>query len=107
MKKEIIQTGKTVDAAIEQACAELGLPRDEVEFEIIDLPKKGFLGLKSYPAKVRVFSIKEEPIAPKAPAPRMAAPKMPAENRCPCNAVPCKSRGKTPAKASCTSGSQR
>ena len=39
MKKEIIQTGKTVDAAIEQACAELGLPRDEVEFEIIDLPK--------------------------------------------------------------------
>ncbi len=78
MKKEIIQTGKTVDAAIEQACAELGLPRDEVEFEIIDLPKKGFLGLKSYPAKVRVFSIKEEPIAPKAPAPRIAAPKMPA-----------------------------
>lgn len=55
MKKEMIKTGKTVDAAIEEACAELGLSRDKVQFEIIDLPKKGFLGLKSYPAKVRVF----------------------------------------------------
>lgn len=55
MKKEIIKTGKTVDLAIEEACTELGLSRDKVQFEIIDLPKKGFLGLKSYPAKVRVF----------------------------------------------------
>lgn len=77
MKKEIIQTGKTVDAAIEQACAELGLPRDEVEFEIIDLPKKGFLGLKSYPAKVRVFSIKDEEPAP-APALKAARQEKPA-----------------------------
>ena len=59
MKKEIITTGKTVDAAIEEACAELGVPQDKVEFEIIDLPKKGFLGLKTYPAKVRVFVTEE------------------------------------------------
>lgn len=57
--KEIIKTGRTVDLAIEEACQELGVVRDVVEFEIIDLPKKGFLGLKSYPAKVRVF-VKED-----------------------------------------------
>ena len=34
----------------------LGLPREEVQFEIIDLPRKsGFLGLKKLPAKVRVW----------------------------------------------------
>lgn len=53
--KELIKAGKTVDLAIEQACQELGVSRDVIEFEIIDLPKKGFLGLRSYPAKVRVF----------------------------------------------------
>lgn len=57
--KEITKTGKTVDLAIEEACQELGISRDLIEFEIIDLPKKGFLGLKNYPAKVRVF-VKED-----------------------------------------------
>ena len=57
--KEIITTGKTVDLAIEEGCAQLGVTREKAEFEIIDLPKKGFLGLKSYPAKVRVF-VKED-----------------------------------------------
>lgn len=52
--KEIIMTGKTVELAIEEACRELGVSRDNIDFEIIDMPKKGFLGLKSYPAKVRV-----------------------------------------------------
>lgn len=31
------------------------MSRDEAQFEILDLPKKGFLGLGSSPAKVRVF----------------------------------------------------
>ena len=53
--KEIIATGKTVDLAIEEACQQLGVPREKAEFEIIDLPKKGLFGLKTYPAKVRVF----------------------------------------------------
>lgn len=34
----------------------MGLPRDRVEFEIIDLPKKSFFGLKNTPAKVHVFT---------------------------------------------------
>lgn len=57
--KEIITTGKTVDLAIEEACQKLGAARDVIEFEIIDLPKKGFLGLKCYPAKVKVI-VKED-----------------------------------------------
>ena len=58
--KEIITTGKTVDLAIEEGCRQLGVSREEAEFEIIDLPKKAFLGLKTYPAKVRVFVIEVE-----------------------------------------------
>lgn len=57
--KEIIATGKTVELAIEDACRQLNVSREKVEFEIIDLPKKGLFGLKTYPAKVRVF-VKED-----------------------------------------------
>ena len=45
MMKEVIATGRTVDAAIDSGCAELGLERGDVDFEIISMPKKGFLGL--------------------------------------------------------------
>ena len=55
MMKEVIATGRTVDAAIDSGCAELGLERGDVDFEIISMPKKGFLGLSQIPAKVRVF----------------------------------------------------
>ena len=55
MTKEIIETGKTVEEAIESGCEKLGLPREKVEFEILEMPKKGLLGLKTYPAKVRVY----------------------------------------------------
>lgn len=66
MRKEIIETGKTVDAAIDQACEKLGCERENCEWEIIDLPKKGFLGLKNIPAKVKVSVEQPDP----APAPR-------------------------------------
>ena len=57
MIKEIIATGADANAAIESGALLLGLPRDEVQFEIIDLPRKGgFLGLKKLPAKVRVWA---------------------------------------------------
>ena len=53
---EIIATGVDANAAIESGALLLGLPREEVQFEIIDLPRKGgFLGLKKLPAKVRVW----------------------------------------------------
>jgi len=70
MRREIIKTGKTVEEAINSACAELGCERDNCEWEIIDLPKRGFLGLKNTPAKVKVsIEIPESKPAIKAAAP--------------------------------------
>ena len=55
MNREVIATGRTVDEALDKAYEQLGISRDEAQFEILDLPKKGFLGLGASPAKVRVF----------------------------------------------------
>ncbi len=63
MKIDITATGKTVDEALENAKKELGIDviDDGLKYEIIDLPKKtGFLGLKSVPAKVRLYSAEED-----------------------------------------------
>ena len=63
MKIDITATGKTVDEALENAKKELGIDviDDGLKYEIIDLPKKsGFLGLKTVPAKVRVYSDEDE-----------------------------------------------
>jgi len=67
--KEIIETGKTVDEAIGSACEKLGCDRDDVSFEIIDLPKKVMLGLKLIPAKVKVWVGEAEVKTPAASAP--------------------------------------
>lgn len=75
MRREVIQTDKTVEAAIDAACLQLGCEREDCEWEIIDLPKKGLFGFKNTLAKVRV-SIEvpgEEPSIPK-PAAKAAAP---------------------------------
>ena len=50
--KELIVTGKTVDEAVEKACQQLALSRDDVHVEIIESPKRRLFG--SIPAKVRV-----------------------------------------------------
>ncbi|MFV0353329.1 MAG: RNA-binding cell elongation regulator Jag/EloR [Oscillospiraceae bacterium] len=50
--REVISTGKTVEEAVEKGCQELGLSRDDVSVEILDLPVKRLF--KSVPAKVRV-----------------------------------------------------
>ena len=55
MLKEVTATGRTVDEAIDQGCKDLGIDRADAKFEILTLPKKGFLGLKNTPAKVRVY----------------------------------------------------
>ena len=36
--REVIVTGKTVEEATEAACAQLGLPREEVSIEILEMP---------------------------------------------------------------------
>ncbi|MEG0272340.1 MAG: RNA-binding cell elongation regulator Jag/EloR [Hydrogenoanaerobacterium sp.] len=54
MNREAIGTGKTVEEALEQAYAQLGVDGDNSEFEIIERPKRSFFGLKVTPAKVKV-----------------------------------------------------
>lgn len=74
MRKEVIATGKTVDAAIDNGCAELSVERGEIDFEILTMPKKGFLGLSQIPAKVRVFIDLPDPPAPAAEKAASAKP---------------------------------
>ena len=49
------KTGKTVDEAIEAAIAELGVSREQIEYEVLEEPSKGLFGfLGGKPARVRV-----------------------------------------------------
>lgn len=54
MEREIITTGRTVEEAIESACEQLGIAREDAQWEILDLPKKSMLGLRTTPARVKV-----------------------------------------------------
>ena len=78
--REVIKEARNVEDAIELACKELGVQRDAVDFEIITLPKRGFLGLRNTPARVRVFVEEPEPVSEikkdRQPAPKevQAAP---------------------------------
>lgn len=66
--REVIESARTVEQAIEQACLKLGVDRDAVDFEIISLPKKGMLGMFGNAlAKVRVFIPESEEKASPAP----------------------------------------
>lgn len=55
MNREVIATGKSVDEALKRGYEMLGVGEGEALWEIIDTPKKGFLGLGAAPAKVRVY----------------------------------------------------
>ena len=55
MIKEVIKEAKTQEEAIQLACKELGKSRDDVQIEILERAKKGFLGFGSTNAKVRAF----------------------------------------------------
>ncbi len=60
MLKETTASAKTIDLAVQQACAELGVEASEVEYTVIEEPKSGFLGLGSRDAKVSV-KLKQTP----------------------------------------------
>ncbi len=52
MSEEIIVTGKTVEEAMNKAVAEYS--SKNASYDLIETPKKGFLGIGSSPAKIRV-----------------------------------------------------
>ncbi len=70
MLKWIEATGRTEDAAVQNALAELGLDRDSVSVEVLERARSGFLGFGSSPAKVKVtYEVPdEEPVVKAAPA---------------------------------------
>lgn len=55
MKQEIIVTGKTVEAAVAEGAKNLGVDSSSVAYEVIEAPKKGFLGFGEVPAKVKII----------------------------------------------------
>ncbi len=58
--KQIEMTGKTISAAVESACAKLGVSILDVEYKVVEEPSKGFLGIGARPAKVIVTVIETE-----------------------------------------------
>ena len=70
MEKTIVATGKTIDAAVDAALAQLGLDRDSVSVQVLQQAKPGFLGFGAQPAKVQVTY--EAPDEPKKEAPKSA-----------------------------------
>ena len=58
MNKEIITTGKTIADAVAAAVAELGVKSaEEIEYTVIDEPKKGIFGIGAQPAKISAKAI--------------------------------------------------
>lgn len=56
------KTGKTVDEAVEAAIAELGVSREQIEYEVLEEPSKGLFGfLGGKPARVRVGLVDDQP----------------------------------------------
>ena len=77
MTKTLEKRGKTVDEALNAALAELGLDRDSVSFQVLELPRSGFFGIGASPAVIRVEYEVPDP-EPEAPAPAPEKPERPA-----------------------------
>ena len=92
MEKKSIITGKTIDEAKANAAAQLGLDADAFSYQVVQMPKSGFLGIGAQPAKIEVTyqvpdpvpeapkvalsaASRSKPKAPKKPAPVAEAPK--------------------------------
>ena len=57
MEKSTTVKAKTVEEAVEQGAKELGVKREEVTYEVIEEAKKGFLGMFSSEATVKVSAL--------------------------------------------------
>lgn len=57
MKKEVTVQAKTVEEAVRSGAEQLGTDENGVTYEVIEEPKKGFLGMGSAPATVKVIYV--------------------------------------------------
>ena len=88
MEKWIEATGRTEEAAVQNALDQLGLDRDSVSVEILERARSGFFGIGGSPAKVKVtYEVPDE--APQAqaeapaPKPPVKTPAAPAAEKAP------------------------
>ena len=65
MEKTLIVSGKSIDLAVESAELQLGLKREDFSYEVLSLPKAGFLGFGAQPAKVMVKYEVPDPVVEK------------------------------------------
>ncbi len=65
VKKEVITTGKTIDDALAAAVEELGVAsKEELEYTVLEEPKKGLFGIGAVPAKIQaVYTLRGEEMA--------------------------------------------
>lgn len=104
MKKTLVTTGKTIDQAIENALAQLGLDRDNVSVQVLEQAKSGFLGIGASPAKVEVIYEAPDPTPKVAlsaasrskPKPKQEAPKAAQKAEPPKTEAPKERKPKTP-----------
>ncbi|MFC9710501.1 RNA-binding cell elongation regulator Jag/EloR [Paenibacillus sp. NPDC056933] len=74
---KVIASGKTVEDAVNQGLAELGVSRDKVEIQVLEQPSKGFLGLfgvKAAKVELKLLPVPEpvsQPIKPAAHIPQV------------------------------------
>ena len=80
MTREYIASANTIDEAVEIACRELGIQKDDISSqEVLKLPKKGLFGKIKQQAQVRVVVEDESrpSAAPAAPAANRRRPRPP------------------------------
>ena len=65
MRKETVVSAKTIDEAVAKAVAELGAKSaDDIEYTVLEEPKKGLFGIGAVPAKISAsYTIKGEYLA--------------------------------------------
>ncbi|WP_303968981.1 RNA-binding cell elongation regulator Jag/EloR [Sporosarcina ureae] len=63
--KQLTQRAATVELAIESALQDLGVTRDEVEVQVVEKGRKGFLGFGSKQAEVHVTVLEKSKPIPK------------------------------------------
>ncbi len=65
MEMTKVFTGKSIDDAVETALAQLGVGRDDITYQVLALPKAGFLGFGKQDAKVQVTYQVPDPVPEK------------------------------------------
>ena len=60
MLRETVASAKTIELAVNAACAELGVTPEAVDYVVLEEPKKGILGIGACDAKVSV-KLKQTP----------------------------------------------